>query len=110
MESFRIIGPRPRPDALHRIQRDDERLEQGARRHAERAMETRRRATACPACGFGGYDGYCIGCTYGVNSQPVRIENRSSAATPPRAPRPRCGHCGGNPPNCCATMYMNAGR
>lgn len=78
MESFRIVGPRPRADVLAAIERDRARREQRARRYTP-PIETRANAGACPACGFGGFTGTkCVACWW-TPAEGRRVEQRTAA-------------------------------
>ena len=76
MEGIQFHAPKPPAHVRAAIARDRGRLEEDMRRHHERAVERRARAITCPGCGFGGFDGYCIACTY---SAPAPVEYRRHA-------------------------------
>lgn len=114
MDGLQIIGCKPRPDVVARIAADRERIEQRARRDTP-PVETRAARAPCTTCGlrswFNDAGTRCLYCGAGQTrtGSPTRVEHRSRAATPPTPRVRRCGHCGGgNPPNCCATMWMAA--
>jgi hypothetical protein len=101
MDGIGIIGPPPRPDMLHQIQRDQQER-QRLWDSVEVRADNNTTETYCPNCDEIGYDaqgGYCPRCGYsGVNGYDVAAHRAAS----PNLNGLRCGHCG-NPwgPDCC---------
>jgi hypothetical protein len=86
MQGISITGPGPRPDVVARIGADHERLEQRARRHAER-IETRAATRPCRTCGYCCLNDTGTSCCYcgtdqGRSGSPMRVEHHAAKASP----------------------------